>query len=290
MRAQPPDRSAGPPPGDKRTPGSVDGLAAGLLSCGLTLNQARVYVYLLLNGASSVLAISRDLGLHRVEVYRKLRDLDGAGLLETYLDDPKRYAAVDPSVASTVLLRREEERLSSFEEELRGVFAKLDGAKRALEPRREGVRGPGEGIYRFVRGRRRYYKEMANLARGARSEILRIVSPGGVARTVISGLDREYRDATSRGVSARMICEVNPKNRAYARRLSKAVQLKHLSGVRLRFTIVDRSVTVLGARFDETSQSLDATLDSYIVFDDPALSEAFRMFFEYLWKEAEPAL
>ncbi len=266
----------------------MDGLAAGLLSCGLTLNQARVYVYLVLKGASPVIAISRDLGLHRVEVYRKLKDLDGAGLLETYLDDPKRYAAVEPSVASTLLLRRQEERLSVFGEQLRAVISRLDSARTALGPRREGARGPGEGSYRFVRGRRRYYNEMASLARGARTEILRIVSPGGVARTVIAGLDREYREARGRGVSARMICEVNPKNRSYAKRLSKAVQLKHLSGVRLRFTIVDRSVTILGAKFDETSQSLDSPVDSYIVFDDPGLSEAFRMFFEYLWDEAKP--
>ena len=277
----------GAPVQDGWTPGSADALAAGLVACGLTLNQARVYVYLLLRGASSAHAMSRDLGLHRVEIYRKLRDLDGIGLLETYLENPKRYAAVGPSVASSLLLRRQEERFSAFEGDLRGAFSRLESARRAIGPRRERPRGPGEGSYRFVRGRRRYYNEMAALARRANTEILRIVSPGGVARTVISGLDREYEEAVKRGVAARMICEVSRKNSAYARRLSKAVQLKHLSGVRLRFTIVDRSVAVLGAKFDETSQSLDSAVDSYIVFDDPGLSEAFRMFFEHLWEEAE---
>ncbi|MDG6917480.1 MAG: hypothetical protein JRM85_07820 [Nitrososphaerota archaeon] len=281
------DKPKGTPVHDGWTPGSADALAAGLVTCGLTLNQAKVYVYLLLRGPSTVHAISRDLGVHRVEVYRKVRDLDGLGLIETYLEDPKRYAAVEPSVASSVLLRRQEERLSAFESDLKEAFSKLESARRALGPQLERQRGPGEGSYRFVRGRRRYYKEMAALARGAKTEILRIVSPGGVARTVIAGLDREYEEARRRGVETRMICEVDRRNRAYAKRLSKVVQLKHLSGVRLRFTVVDRSVTMLGAKFDETSQSLDSAVDSYIVFDDPGLSEAFRMFFEHLWADAE---
>ena len=268
----------------------MDGLAAGLIACGLTLNQARVYVYLVLRGPSPVRSITRDLGLHRVEVYRKLRDLDGAGLLETYLDSPKRYAAVEPSTASSLLLRRQEKRVAELREELKSVFSRIDRAKRAEPGRREAARGDGEGAYRFVRGRRKYYSEMAAMARGARSEILRIVSPGGVARTVIAGLDEEYRAAKGRGVGVRMICEVSPENRRYARRLAKSVELRHLSGARLRFTIVDRAVTVLGAKFDETSQSLDSAGDNYIVFDDPGLSEAFRSFFERLWAEAEPAV
>ena len=245
---------------------------------------------LLLRGPSPVREVARELGLHRVEVYRKLRDLDEAGLLETYLETPKKYAAVEPSAASSLLMRRQQERLSAFGAELEGAFSRLERAKSAAEPgRRPQARGPGDGTYRFVRGRRRYYQEMAALARRADSEILRIVSPGGVARTVLAGLDREYGAAKSRGVSVRVICEVDPKNRSYARRLAKAVQLKHLSGARLRFTIVDRSVTILGAKFDETSQSLDSAEDSYIVFDDPGFSEAFRMFFERLWEEAKPA-
>ncbi|MDG6957913.1 MAG: hypothetical protein JRN55_04020, partial [Nitrososphaerota archaeon] len=126
----------------------MDGLAAGLLSCGLTLNQARVYVYLVLKGASPVIAISRDLGLHRVEVYRKLKDLDGAGLLETYLDDPKRYAAVEPSVASTLLLRRQEERLSVFGEQLRAVISRRDTARTAVGLPGEAAWLQGEVIWR----------------------------------------------------------------------------------------------------------------------------------------------
>ncbi|MDG6900328.1 MAG: hypothetical protein JRM88_07205, partial [Nitrososphaerota archaeon] len=155
-RTQLSDKPKGTPAHDGWAPGSADALAAGLVTCGLTLNQAKVYVYLLLRGPSTVHAISRDLGVHRVEVYRKVRDLDGLGLLETYLEDPKRYAAVEPSVASSLLLRRQEERLSAFEVDLKGAFAKLESARRALGPLLERQRGPGEGSYRFVRGRRRY--------------------------------------------------------------------------------------------------------------------------------------
>lgn len=266
----------------------LDALAVELQSCGLTLNEARVYTYLLANGASPVNAISKDMGLHRVEVYRKLHDLGEAGLLETYLDRPKRYAAVDPNTALSTLVRKEEVKLAAFKLQSRGVLSKLEKLGNSANTRLLRREAVGEGSYRLVRGRKKYYDEIARLAGRAENEILRIVSPGGVVRTMLAGTDEEYARAKSRGVSIRMLCEVNPRNRSYARRLAGIVQLRHLEGVRLRFTLIDRSVTVLGARFDEASESLDSAQDAYVVFEDARFSEAFRMFFEYLWAQAEP--
>jgi sugar-specific transcriptional regulator TrmB len=265
---------------------ALDRLALELQSCGLTLNEARVYLYLLANGAASVRAISKDTGLHRVEVYRKLHDLAEDGLIETQLDRPKRYSAVDPKAALSTLLRKQEMELASFKLRSRKMLGRLEKFARGNDARPQ--RGEPGVTYRLVRGRRKYYDEITHLAARAQNEILRILSPGGVIRTMLAGTLEEYKRAKARGVSMRMICEINPENRAYAQRLAGVVQLRHLQGVRLRFTIIDRSVTVIGARFDETSMSLDSTEDRYVVFEDPGFSEAFRAFFEYLWAQSKP--
>jgi phosphatidylserine/phosphatidylglycerophosphate/cardiolipin synthase-like enzyme len=85
-----------------------------------------------------------------------------------------------------------------------------------------------------------------------------------------------------------MISEINPENTKEARQLSKIVRLRHLDGVHLRFTVVDKSESIISSRFDEKSNSLDGSEDRYIVFKDPKLAEGFQFFFEHLWKDAKP--
>ena len=70
-----------------------------LSAYGLSLNQAKVYLFLLTNGITSARPIATSLGLHRVEVYRKLRELEELGLVEIYLSSPKRYSATEPKEA-----------------------------------------------------------------------------------------------------------------------------------------------------------------------------------------------
>jgi len=267
----------------------ISRLANELTSCGLTLNQARIYVYLLAKGTSPVRDISKGLALHRVDVYRKLRELENLGLLEEYLSSPKRYMAVDPKDAVPALLHRQEQTLALYRKRIGDSFTKLD----RLRDSRLNQRAPqwdaqgAESFYKMVTGRRRYYDEMRRMIRGAKTEVLRIVSSGGITRTFLAGIDKEYALAQSRGVSIRMISEINSQNRRYARRLSRVVQLKHLDGIRLRFTVVDRAESIISARFDETSQSLDSVEDRYIVFKDPKLADCFQFFFEHVWKDAK---
>lgn len=268
----------------------ISKFANELTSCGLTPNQARIYIFLLAEGTSPVRNISKNLGLHRVDVYRKLRELEDLGLLEERFSSPKRYTAVDPKDAVPALLHKQEERMASYKRRVSDLFTRLDRLHDSVIDQ-QSPRGDSEGVdssYRLVTGRRRYYEEMRKMIRGAKGEVLRIVSSGGITRTFLAGIDKEYALAKSRGVSIRMISEINPQNRRYARRLSRVVQLKHLDGVRLRFTCVDKSESIISARFDEASQSLDSAEDRYIVFRDTKLADCFQFFFEHLWKDAKP--
>ncbi len=257
-----------------------------LLQYGLTSNQARIYLFLLGRKPVSASVISKELGLHRVDVYRKLRELRDLGIVDVHLDSPKRYEAIDPDAAISALLGRMESKIHSlqnYSEDLRTNLRQFQVARRAND--NEGSLSTySDGLYKLVTGRERYYYEMSKLVRNAKFEVLRILSSGGLVRTFLpEGLYREYVRARARGISLRMISEVDSKNRPYAKRLSEVLELRHLENVHLRFTVVDRSVTILSARFDEGDMSIRSSSDNYLLVSDSKFAELSCFFFEHLW-------
>lgn len=261
-------------------------VALQLTSYGLTLNEAKVYLFLLVSRDSSVKTISDSLKLHRVEVYRKLRELEELGLVELQLGVPKRYAAVAAEDALTVLLSRREKELSESKKKSAEMIATVNLLSKTHGG---GARDPvdqPQSTYKLIVGRERYFKEMRTLMAGSKQEILRIVFPEAINRTYNNGFDQEYIHARARGVSIRIISEINSKNRVAARRLAKTVNLRHLDAVRARFTVIDGMTCVFAGVYDEKSQTSNSAGDSYLVLTDIRFGEAFRFFFENMWQLA----
>jgi sugar-specific transcriptional regulator TrmB len=278
-------------PGEDKDHWSADeqflSAASELESYGLRLNQARIYLFLLVEGASTARMLSTQLKLHRVDVYRNLRELAEMGILEVHLKNPRTYASVDHRSAVATLVSRREEGVLALRGRSKDMIARIGALHSSL---RSHPLAPAWSTpdYKLVVGRSRYYSEMKETIRDARKEVLKIISAGGVTRAFYNGLAREYANAKSRGVPVRMIAEVKPANLKYAKRLAKIVTLRHLSDIHLRFTVVDGSVTFLSASPSPMSMSLESPIDTYLMLEDPRLAEALRSFFEHLWKIAKP--
>lgn len=266
-------------------------LVTQLSTFGLSSNQSKVYLFLLSRGKSSGREISNSLGVHRVDVYRKIHELQELGLLETEVSSPKKYTAVEPRIALTSLIQRKADRIELEKKQIKSVLPELISYKGRLGKNNQVPFEdwqPFNSEYSLVVGRLRYYSEIERLIGSARSEVLRIVSAGGVIRTFKAGLFDSYVEAKKRGVKLRMITEITDNNRKLAKKLSSVVLIRHLTGVHLRFTVIDNSVSVLSARFDENSLSVRSPSDSYLVLRDPKFTEAFKFFFEHVWKGARP--
>jgi len=265
-------------------------MAVELSTYGMTVAQAKIYLYLLTNGPSPARTISKSLGIHRVDVYQKLRELQELGSLEMYLDYPKRYGALEPSSVIATLLRRNEQKLESFRLRSAALVPRLVDLRKYLgNNARGGEREKGSNnLYKLVLGQNQYILELKQLIRNADREVVRIVSSGGIIRGISSHMDEVYSELKSRGVPVRLITEVIPTNAEQIKKLSKVVELRHMKNVNLRFTAVDKSISMLSARYDEYSTSLDSPEDAYLLLVDSKLTEALCFFFEHLWTTAKP--
>lgn len=277
-------RATLPPIEDDRGGQDTAKTALELSSLGLTFSQARVYLFLLSEGASPVRSISKALGLHRVEAYRKVHDLEELGLVEQHLTSPKRYAAIAPNYAVSALLNQQKEKEALLRQRAAALLPHLNLIQPPL--RQPLNKQPTTSSYRLGSGRMRYHNEMKELIREAKTEVLRILSADGVVRNYQSGFYKEYFRAASRGIKVRMITEVSPQNKDMVKRLSRIITVRYLHDIRLRFTVIDKSVTVFGTSYKPGFKGLEQ--NSYIIFRDPSFASAFCFFFDHIWDASSP--
>ena len=80
-----------------------------LIQCGLTKNEAKVYLALLDSGSSTAIEISRKSKVHRVNVYDLLERLKEKGLISSIMQAHKRiYEAANPHQLAQLLKQKEE--------------------------------------------------------------------------------------------------------------------------------------------------------------------------------------
>lgn len=264
-----------------------------LTNYGLSTTQARIYLFLLRKrGAVSVREISNDLGLHRVDVYRKLGELKELGAVEVYLDSPRKFSALEPGLVISGLVNKMEKRVDSLQDygEKLGKMLTHYSQTQSIASKNNTSNAQDEGTtYKVVAGREPFYKEMHKIVKEAKQEVLRIVSPNGLVRTFLpTGLYKEYVRARERGVSIRMISEINNNNFSYAKRLSKILDIRSLSNVNLRFIVADKSITIMSTRFEENNMSPRAAGDSYLLFADRQFAKASCFIFDHLWDVSKP--
>jgi sugar-specific transcriptional regulator TrmB len=266
-------------------------LALKLSYFGITQSQSKLYLYLLAKKYPvRAGVIIKETGLHRADAYRTLRALASQGLIRLEITTPTSYSAVEPEIVLSTLLSENQNKLLYLKELKSSLAPKLKEFQDVSEPAAYGSPDSvSDGYYKSVSGREGYYAAVRELVRNSHSEVLRILSALGLKLTTKLGMDKEYQKAVERGVSIKIIADVNKENLIQAQKLSKIIEIRHLDQVNARFTVVDRKITIFGHKFDNpnpptrTKQQQDSE-GTYLVFSDPKLAEVSCFFFEHLWK------
>ncbi len=96
-----------------------------LISFGLTLRQADIYLSLLEKGIQSPLELSRLTNINRTTLYRELEELKEKGLIEEIVEEHRiRFSASDPKNLELLLTKKETE-LQKLKIDLPSVLSQL---------------------------------------------------------------------------------------------------------------------------------------------------------------------
>jgi sugar-specific transcriptional regulator TrmB len=257
---------------------------ASLEEFGLTPIQARVFLVLLGSDGLSTGEISRTTGIHRSDVYRAIRRLSQIGLVEIGVGNPSRYYAIDPSKAVRLLLDLRRDEVMELESKTDDLTEWLEGQ------RRRGYRTISNqddqdldySEFKLVKGNAVIPKVIDSI-QSAKSEIIKVVSASALRRHYIDFAEYE-KNATSRGVTVRMLTEIQPSNYRVARSYSECVHLNHVANLEnsLRYLIIDGSELVLAGTIisnDEPDRSVLSTRNSVLV-------RGCVSYFEELWAKS----
>ncbi len=261
---------------------------------GLSTNEVKVYLYLSKSGTQKAIEISKNLQMHKVEVYRFLKNLENKGLVESTLERPIRFAA------------------APFEEVLDDLISKRRKTITALEEHREKILRQWKSMNmekmstaseRFVvlSGRENVYSRILNLVRHAQREILGITTDVGLLHgerdgILSQGIAEEAKRSRAGPVCARLLTPVTLENIEIAGSLERMLRDHHVGidirhfgtnmkfGPRLVIKDDDEAVVFLTPKYMSAAVQKETGLWT----NSKAVVSALQALFEGMWKESKP--
>lgn len=260
----------------------IESISGGLEEAGLKRTLAQVYIALLASGQSSATYLAKTAGIHRVDIYRRLKELMQQGMVSIKLGRPTLYQAADPRSALDSLIenrRNALERVVKEKAELERRLRKIAASKPSFVENKQFT-------YELVIGRRQGYSAVRQMLRSANTGVQRIISANGLRRNYTYKVLDEYLECKKRGARVRIITDVTHTPKKIARFCSRNFELRHSKESSMRLLIVDERMMMLSGVFNDAEMSLDSTADRYLLVKDEDFARILSLMFEHVWSSA----
>ena len=253
---------------------------------GLTAPQARVYASLVQLGTARASQIAENAGIHRVDVYRILKELSRLQMIEILLGEPNQFRALAPSIAISHLLKIRSSELVQLKSTSKDLVKVLDQVR--VDPKSSLSMDKDRPRYIILQSRRRGYEETKRMFSESQQEVLRVASPNGIIRAIHLDLRNHYERMSRRGIKTRIITTINKENIREARLFTGIAEVRHSKEAHMHMTIVDNKKVLLSASFDDGNMTLNSSNDVYLLSTDNNFASAMKIFFENLWRNSIP--
>jgi sugar-specific transcriptional regulator TrmB len=247
-----------------------------LVEHGVPERGARLYLAACRAGPQTASSLARLAGLHRVEAYRVIRQLERDGLLQTTGRRPMRLAAVPPAELLERYVRRAADRLERLE----------GGRGRLLSDLADELSGPDpedDQKFAVLDGRDRIQSFLKRRFGLAEREIVLSVSGFSLAWAIDGGVDRALQEASARGVRVRMVTEVTRAILSDAKHFASFAELRHaVAPVTNRAIVIDRTGALV---FVSGEEGLGPTGEAQVALwsTAPEFIARARQYHQRLW-------
>ncbi len=251
---------------------------------GLSSKEAHLYVLLLKYGPKTTGELAKMLHSYRVDIYRLVETLMEKGMIEESVEKPTKYAAVAVDAALAGAMMRHAYELRWMEENRDEV---LELAQEYLSS--ESIAGD---LYTFkvVKGRANTLAIMEQLVAAAVERLTFVSSQGGISVLSASGIIEYCIEAVQRGVHARCVTDIVPRNVGTVREaLAGGIEVRHYRNYEAtHFFVVDARESLTTITFDKLRHGKDAT-DTAFWTNSPEYGQYLESSFELLWDSSTDA-
>jgi len=255
---------------------SPDRIVSELVQLGLSKDQARVYASGARLGKANARKIAKECALDLSTTYARLKELSAVGLVEIELGTPNLYVARCPDTflekCKSELIEREQ-----VVDQIASEISHIQSIQRT-----ESELSQREPSYRIFLNRTQHFNSSLRYWKGARNEVLIITPSRMVSRIVNDRLD-VLRESHEKGVKWRWLTDIKESNLNDVDVIAKFSKVRHCPNLTMSMTIFDRSVVFFCANPTFVT-TVSNSNEAHFTFEDPAVADAFSLFFESLWK------
>jgi sugar-specific transcriptional regulator TrmB len=264
-----------------------------LSELGLSEKEAKVYLYLAKNGPQKASEISKNLKIHKVEVYRFLKYLENKTLVESALERPTRFSALPFEQALDSLIAERKKTTLELEEKRNTI---LDQWK-LLEVDKIPVTSER---FLVLLGRTNVYLKIMHLMKQTQKEFQTIMTNFSFftdqTKFVPQGLEEVLREKRNRQIYARIICEIDEDHLDETQSYNQKLQRKHLLA-EIRHLDLGKSFIPRLVLRDEEEAVVFLTPKRHLMLgkeetglwtNSKAVVYALKALFEELWQDSQP--
>ncbi len=264
-------------------------LLKGLMSFGLSGNEAKTYLALVQLRQATARAVARLANLPRQEIYRVMPRLERLGIVEVIVSKPTRFLAVPPEDALSELIDRQTEIFAQKVSELQKNKKTLENELKKVEGKSAGIALPKPVHYALISGRHQVNEKIQEMLRKAKTEVLWMSPKYEIIHAVLHDRDKILRQCAEKHVKVRVLTEVDEKNVKELKNLSSFCEMRHAPDVTTLITIVDDNELIVGSAVHKSPSLTGTELIHELWTDDYGHIKIMKDFFEKVWSDSMPA-
>ncbi len=251
---------------------------------GLTKKESEVYIYLAKSCIQKAGNISKQLKMHKAQIYRILRNLRNKGIVVSTFEVPMRFEAVPFESFLDLKIKSKREEAAILEEKRDELLAYWNSIS---------IECPVNRLGRFmiIEGRNNLYSMIFQMIERAEREVLGIIDYLGLTQAVQMGLLDILEKTVTR---FRFLTEIKQENLQMTKPILEKITAKNanfevnhvrlVSGICPRFIIRDDKEAIIFLSHKEAS-STDSKHENGIWTNRPTVFYA-KSFFEELWHKS----
>jgi HTH-type transcriptional regulator, sugar sensing transcriptional regulator len=175
-------------------------LVAELQKLDLTLNEARILVYLMTHGHSSASDISRYTGIQRTETYNYISGLLAKGLVFSTFDRPQKYYSMSLEEVVDCILQSKRNALETFEskkKEYTRMFETLVSNKV--------VKQEDKQRYNVIMGENAINGKISRMLSEAKELVMVLLTDRNMVNFYHAGITDQLMELTTKGVNVKLM-------------------------------------------------------------------------------------
>ena len=206
----------------------------------LTLNEARILLYLMANGHSSVSDITRDTGIRRTETYNYVSTLLSKGVIFCTFDSPQKYYPMSLEEVVDHLLECKRHAIRAFENNKEKYSAMFD----ALVQNRA-VRNGDKRSYNVIIGENAINSKISKMLSDAGNEVLILLSERNMINLYHAGITDQLIELATNDVQIKLTTTCKEPEKYLVGKCARALYNTTTKTLPASFVEVDGSEVII---------------------------------------------